>query len=163
VFSRVEGLHYLGSTASRATGIRNSYTEGVSIQVNSSLTIPDVELVERFTRSGGPGGQHANKANTRVELVWNIADSEAVDQYQRDLLISVLGGVVRVVVDDERSQTRNRDIAGERLAGRVRAALIPPKRRVPTRKTRGSNRRRLEAKRHSGQTKKLRRKPSHDD
>ncbi|NOX31541.1 MAG: aminoacyl-tRNA hydrolase [Actinobacteria bacterium] len=143
--------------------MRNSYTERVPLQVNSSLTIPDAELVERFTKSGGPGGQHANKANTRVELVWNIADSVAVDGYQRSLLISVLGAVVRVVVDDERSQARNRDIAGERLVGRVRAALVPPKRRVPTRKTRGSNRRRLEAKRQSGQTKRLRRKPSRDE
>jgi ribosome-associated protein len=135
----------------------------MALRVNQRVEIPDAELDERFSRSGGPGGQHANKTSTRVELAWNIAESEAVTETERDRLVAVFGPVVRVVVDDERSQLRNRELAAERLAGRVRAALVPPKRRVPTKKTRGSQRRRLETKAKAGEVKRLRTKPTRDD
>ena len=135
----------------------------MALRVNQRVEIPDAELDERFSRSGGPGGQHANKTSTRVELAWNIAESVAVTETERDRLVAVFGPVVRVVVDDERSQLRNRELAAERLAGRVRAALVPPKRRVPTKKTRGSQRRRLETKAKAGEVKRLRTKPTRDD
>ena len=127
------------------------------------FTIPDPELTWRFTASGGPGGQHANKAATRAELSWDIAESVVLTDRHRQLLTNHFGDVIRVVVDDERSQLRNREIAEERLAGRVRTALTPVKKRQPTKPTRGSQRRRVEAKRQNSERKQLRKKPRLDD
>jgi ribosome-associated protein len=125
--------------------------------VTPSLQIPVDELQWRFTGSGGPGGQHANTSNTRVELVWDIAASTAPGPRQRALLLERLGPSVRVVASDERSQTRNRDLAMERLRGKVAAALrIDPPRR-PTRPTRGAQERRLDAKRRHAERKRQRR------
>ena len=135
----------------------------MAITVQSSLIIPDHELTERFTASGGPGGQHANKAATRVELTWNIEESQEVSERQRATLIEHFGPVVRVVVDDERSQLRNREIAEERLAGRVRTALTPVAPRRKTKPSRSAKRRRVEAKRKNSERKKLRQRPKHDD
>ena len=118
----------------------------MSIEMRPSLVIPDSELTERFTASGGPGGQHANKAATRVELIRNIEDSLVLSERQRTTLSEHFGPVLRVVVDDERSQLRNRDIAEARLAGRVRTALTPVKSRRATKPSRGSQRRRLDKK-----------------
>lgn len=133
------------------------------ITVKPSLVIPDAELTERFSASGGPGGQHANKAATRVELTWALDESMVLTESQRRVLLDHFGPVVRIVVDDERSQLRNREIAEERLAGRIRTALTPEKPRRPTRPTRGSQRRRVEAKRQKSQTKRLRQRPRSDD
>lgn len=133
------------------------------IAVNSRLTIPDVELDWRFTTSGGPGGQHANRASTRVQLAWDIAASEVLDDGTRRRLVDALGPAVRVDVDQHRSQQRNRDLAAERLATKVREALAPRRKRRPTRPTAGSRRRRLEGKRRRSETKKLRRKPNRWD
>jgi len=133
------------------------------VTVRPSLVIPDAELTERFTTSGGPGGQHANKAATRVELTWDIANSEVVSERDRAVLVDHFGEVLRVVVDDERSQLRNREIAHERMAGRIRTALTPAKPRRATKPTRGSQRRRVKAKRKRSQQKQLRRKPRADD
>lgn len=136
----------------------------MAIEVQGSLTIPDAELTERFTASGGPGGQHANKAATRVELTWDIENSNAISERQRSLLLAFFGApVARVVVDDERSQLRNREIAEARLAGRVRTALAPVTPRKPTKPSKGAKRRRVEAKRRNSERKRLRQKPSHDD
>lgn len=135
----------------------------MAITVQSSLIIPDHELTERFTASGGPGGQHANKAATRVELTWNIEESQEVSERQRATLIEHFGPVVRVVVDDERSQLRNREIAEERLAGRVRTALTPVAPRRKTKPSRSAKRRRVEAKRKNSERKKLRQRPKYDD
>src|SRR5580692_173435 len=111
------------------------------IQVTPSLRIPLEELSWRFTGSGGPGGQHANTSNTRVELVWDIAASTAVSDAQRERLVAKLGAVVRVVASGERSQIRNRELAMARLEERVAKALhVAPSRR-PTRPTRGSQER----------------------
>jgi ribosome-associated protein len=127
------------------------------VVVTTSLRIPLDELEWRFTGSGGPGGQHANTSNTRVELVWDIAASAAPGPRQRALLLERLGSVVRVVAADERSQLRNRDLAVERLRAKVAAALrIKPPRR-PTRPTRGSQERRLQAKRQHADRKRQRR------
>ncbi len=135
----------------------------MAIVIPPYFTIPDIELDERFTASGGPGGQHANKAATRVELSWDIGESVVITDHQRQTLTTHFGPILRVVVDDERSQLRNRAIAEERLAGRVRTALTPVKTRRATRPTRGSQRRRVESKRQNSQRKQLRRKPGMDD
>ena len=134
------------------------------IHVRSSFVIPDTELSERFTASGGPGGQHANKAATRVELIWDVENSVVITEQQRKTLVDHFGPLVRIVVDDdERSQIRNRSIAEDRLAGRVRTALTPVKTRRATRPTRGSQRRRVESKRKNSRQKQLRKKPRWDD
>lgn len=135
----------------------------MAISVNPSLVIPDAELTEKFSASGGPGGQHANKAATRVELTWDLVESTALNDHQRRVLTDHFGPLVRVVVDDERSQLRNREIAEERLAGRVRTALIPEKPRRATRPSRNSQRRRVEKKRQKSRTKQLRQRPKSDD
>ena len=133
------------------------------LAVGRGLVVPAAEIEERFTTSGGPGGQHANRARTRVELRFDIAASEALSDHQRRLLSERFGDEVKVVVDDERSQLRNRTIARERLAARLRSALVPPRPRRPTRPTRGSKVRRLDAKRQRSEVKRARRRPSGDD
>lgn len=135
----------------------------MAIVIAPHFTVPDHELDWKFTTSGGPGGQHANKAATRAEVVWNIEASVVLTDAQRRRLLERVGPTLRVVVDDERSQLRNRDIAEERFANRVRQALATQKKRRPTRPTRGSQRRRVEAKRQRSQTKANRRRPPHDD
>ena len=133
------------------------------LPVRPGLTIPGGEIDERFSTSGGPGGQHANKVHSRVELRFDIAGSPSLSDHQRGRLTEALGAEVRVVVDEERSQLRNRAIARDRLAGRLRNALVPVRVRRPTRATRGSKLRRLETKRQRGETKQTRRKPRSDD
>jgi len=120
------------------------------IQIAGSFLIPEHELGWKFGPSGGPGGQHANRAHTRVELRWVIANSSGPSDRQRSLLTGTLGDPVLVVVDDERSQVRNRDIARERLARRVGEALHEPRDRRPTRPTLGSKRRRVDDKHRGG-------------
>lgn len=136
---------------------------GDDLVVGRGLRIPGEEIEERFTTSGGPGGQHANRARTRVELRFDIARSPALSERQRELLTDRFGDDIRVVVDDERSQLRNRQIARERLAARLGAALVPPRSRRPTRPTRGSKVRRLEAKSRRGEVKRARQRPHRDD
>ena len=126
------------------------------------LTVPAAELVERFSRSPGPGGQSVNTSDTRVELVYDVAVSAALDERQRERLLSRLGtalvnGAVVVVASEHRSQHRNRVAARERLTEILRTALAPPPPpRRATRPTRGSQRRRLDEKRQRGETKSLR-------
>ncbi len=133
------------------------------VYVTRDLVIPDAELHWRFTTSSGPGGQHANRSNTRVELLWSVADSVVLTDHQRSRLVERLGAEVRVVADGHRSQLRNREEATQRLAERCRNALSEQKRRKKTKPTRASKRRRLKAKRQTSQTKELRRRPSGDD
>ena len=121
--------------------------------------IPASELLWRFSRSGGPGGQHANKAATRAEVRFDIAGSPSLGPRQRARLQERLGDEVRVVADDERSQARNRDLALERLCARLAAALRVDRPRRPTKPTAASVRRRLEAKRHQASRKANRRQP----
>jgi ribosome-associated protein len=122
------------------------------------LDIPDSHLVERFTRSPGPGGQSVNTTDSRVELEYDVAASSALSDEQRARLLARLPGpVVRVVATEHRSQHRNRAAARERLAEQLRAALAPPPPpRRPTKPTRGSQQRRLDAKKARGETKSLR-------
>lgn len=111
--------------------------------VSRTLVIPAGELVWRFSGSGGPGGQHANTANTRVELVFDVAASPSLGPRQRTRLLERLGPRVRIVVSSERSQSQNRDVARARLVARLRDALRVPVPRVATRPTAASRERRL--------------------
>jgi len=115
--------------------------------VSRRLTIPANELQWRFSGSGGPGGQHANTSNTKVMLTWNLEESAVLTGHQRARLVAELGSVIRIVAVDERSQTRNRDLALKRLRDRVRAAMIIRVPRRPTAPTRSSIDRRLADKR----------------
>lgn len=121
------------------------------------LVIPAGELVERFSRSPGPGGQSVNTTDSRVELEYDVVASSALSDSQRARLVGRLGSPVRVVASEHRSQHRNRVAARERLTTRLREALAPPPpTRRPTKPTRGSQRRRLDAKKARGETKALR-------
>ena len=131
--------------------------------VTSSVKIPRHELVVRFSTSGGPGGQHANKTATRAELTFDVEASGAFTDAQRDRVRSKLGPVIRVVADDERSQLRNRALAEERLVERLRGALHVDRPRRSTRPTRGSQQRRIDGKKQRGETKRARQRPSIDD
>jgi ribosome-associated protein len=131
--------------------------------VTDSVRIPRHELDVRFSPSGGPGGQHANKAATRAELTFDVETSSAFTDTQRARVVTKLGPVVRVVADDERSQLRNRALAEERLADKLRGALHIPRNRRATRPTRGSQRRRMDAKKQRGEVKRYRRPPTADD
>ncbi len=135
----------------------------MAIEIDDRLTIPDAELAWRFSPSGGPGGQHANRASTRVELTWAIERSAVLTESQRAHLVAELGTTATVSVDEERSQARNRDIAAQRLAERVRAALVVDKPRRPTRPSRRAKQRRVDAKRQRARDKQLRRPPKRDD
>ncbi|HTT90387.1 MAG TPA: alternative ribosome rescue aminoacyl-tRNA hydrolase ArfB [Acidimicrobiales bacterium] len=123
------------------------------------LVIPSAELEWRFSSSGGPGGQHANTANTRVELVFDIANSGVLSSRQRALVLERLGPTLRVVASDERSQARNRQIALERLAQRLDEALRVERPRRPTVPTKASRERRLRAKQLRSTRKQERRPP----
>ncbi len=139
-----------------STGRQATPDDDRFLRVTPSLRIPLDELEWRFTGSGGPGGQHANTSNTRVELVWDVATSPAPAPRQRALLLDRLGPSVRVVASDERSQGRNRSLALDRLRAKVAAALhIDPPRR-PTRPTHGSQMRRLDSKRRHAERKRQR-------
>ena len=122
------------------------------------LVIPAAELVERFSRSPGPGGQSVNTTDSRVELEYDVAESAALTDSQRARLLARLPSpVLRTVASEHRSQHRNRVAARERLAERLRAALAPPPpTRRPTKPTKGSQQRRLDAKKARGDTKSLR-------
>jgi len=129
------------------------------LYINKQLQIPDNELIWRFSTSGGPGGQHANKTSTRVELVFDISESETLTNYQRITLQSKFGSKISVICSDTKSQHRNKEIATEKLIKKLRKAFHKPKKRRPTRPTRGSKERRLKAKRQRSQTKSQRRRP----
>jgi ribosome-associated protein len=127
--------------------------------IPEGLVVPADELVERFSRSSGPGGQSVNTSDSRVELLLDLTTTSALDDRLRERAVRALGDVVRVTASEHRSQHRNREAARERLAERLRAALAPPPpARVPTKPSRGARRRRLDTKKHRGQVKALRRR-----
>jgi ribosome-associated protein len=125
--------------------------------VSRSCRIPLSELRWRFSRSGGPGGQHANTADTRAEVIFDVVASPSLGPRQRERVLAKLGPEVRAVAADERSQARNRALALERLAARLAEALKVETPRRPTKPTKGSQVRRVEAKRQRSETKRLRR------
>lgn len=132
------------------------------LRVSRSLVLPIGELEIRASTSGGPGGQHANRSHTRVEVRFDIRASESLGPRQRSRLLERLGPTVRVVASDERSQLRNRELALERLSAKLAAALRMERPRRPTRPTSGSVQRRLEAKRMRARRKADRRTPTDD-
>jgi ribosome-associated protein len=129
---------------------------GEVLRVTRTVAIPLEELEWRFSGAGGPGGQHANTANTRAEVRFDVAGSPSLGPGQRARLLARLGPLVRVVASDERSQARNRALALERLAARLAEGLHVDRPRRPTRPTAGSERRRLEDKRRQGDRKQQR-------
>ena len=133
------------------------------LRVTRSCVIPLSELEWRFTASGGPGGQHANTANTRVEVVFDVAASPSLGPRQRARLLERLGPSVRVVASDRRSQAQNRDLAVERLRSRLAEALHVSKPRRATAPSAGANARRLESKARRSETKRRRQPPIIED
>jgi ribosome-associated protein len=131
--------------------------DGESIRVTRSVTLPRSEIELRFSRSSGPGGQHAQKTETRVEALFDVEASSALTDRQRSRVLSRAGPVIRAVAQDERSQWRNRELAVERVVDQLRQALRVERPRRPTKPTRASQERRLEQKRRRGEIKRLRR------
>lgn len=125
--------------------------------VTRTCAIPLAELRWRFSRSGGPGGQHANTADTRAEVVFDVVSSPSLGPRQRDRLLAKLGPEVRVVASDERSQARNRELAMRRLRERIADALHIDTPRRPTRPTKASQERRLADKKRQSERKRSRR------
>ena len=122
-----------------------------------SVVLPRSEVEFRYSRSSGPGGQHAQKSETRVEAVFDVEASDALTDTQKRRVIGRSGPVLRSIAQDERSQLRNRELALERLVEQLRQALRVERRRLPTKPTEASRRRRLGRKRRRSQTKRLRR------
>jgi ribosome-associated protein len=133
--------------------------DGDSIRVTRSVVLPLADLEFRFSRSSGPGGQHAQKSETRVEAIFDVEATSALTDTQKRRVVSRAGPVLRAIAQDERSQARNRELAAERIADQLRAALRIERKRVPTAPTAASRERRLEQKRRRAETKRQRRTP----
>jgi ribosome-associated protein len=130
-----------------------------SIRVTRSVSLPRSEIVLRTSRSSGPGGQHAQRSETRVEAIFDVESSTALTDVQKRRVIAKAGPVIRAVAQDERSQLRNKELATERLVERLRDALRVERRRVATRPSAAARKRRLEEKKQRGELKRLRRRP----
>ena len=128
--------------------------------MHNRLAIPVEEIGFRYSRSSGPGGQHAQKTETRVEALFDVEASSALTDRQKHRVVRKAGPVLRAVAQDERSRTRNRELALERLAAAIRAGLHVERKRRPTKPTAAARERRLEQKKRRGRAKKLRRPPA---
>ena len=137
--------------------------DGERLRISRSCAIGFDELEWRFTGSGGPGGQHANTANTKVMLSFDIAGSRSLGPRQRARLLERLGPVVRVTASDRRSQHQNRELALERMRSRLAEGLHVNPTRVASGPSRAAKKRRVEEKRHHGDIKRRRRRPTRDD
>ena len=133
--------------------------ERESIRVTRSVSIPLSEIEFRTSRSSGPGGQHAQKSETRVEALFDVESSTALTDRQKQRVVRKAGPVLRAIAQDERSQARNRDLAVERVADALGEALHVERRRVPTKPGKAAVERRLEQKRRRSQKKRLRQPP----
>ena len=129
---------------------------GESIRVTRSVVLPLSEVDFRTSRSSGPGGQHAQKTETRVEALFDVERSEALTDAQKRRVVERAGPVLRAIAQDERSQSRNRELALERVVEQLREALRVPRRRRPTKPSQGSIERRLDEKRRRSQLKRQR-------
>jgi ribosome-associated protein len=130
------------------------------MRVTRSVVLPVSEVELRFSRSSGPGGQHANTSETRVEAIFDVESSSALSDAQKRRVLAKAGPTLRAIAQDERSQLRNRELAIERLVEQLREALKVERRRVATMPTKASRERRLETKKRRSHTKKLRRPPA---
>jgi ribosome-associated protein len=130
-----------------------------SIRVTRSVVLPLAEIELQVSRSSGPGGQHAQKSETRVVAVFDVEASNALTPTQKRRVIARAGPVLRAVAQDERSQARNRELAVERLVATLREALRVERKRKPTKPSRAARERRLEGKRRRSNVKRLRRPP----
>jgi ribosome-associated protein len=133
---------------------------GESIRVTRSVSIPRSDIDLRFSRSSGPGGQHAQKTETRAEAIFDVEHSLSLTDAQKRRVIAKAGPVLRAVAQDERSQWRNRELAVERLVEQLRDALKVQRKRKPTKPSAAARKRRLEQKRRRSETKRLRRPPA---
>jgi len=140
-----------------------SVIDGDSIRVTRSVAIPRGEIELRFSRSSGPGGQHAQRNETRVEALFDVEASSALSDAQKRRVVQRAGPILRAIAQDERSQWRNRELATERLVEALRNALHVERRRRPTRPTAASRERRLDEKRRQAELKRLRKKPGGPD
>jgi len=134
--------------------------ERESIRVTRSVLLPISEITLRVSRSSGPGGQHAQKSSTRVEALFEVEASTALTDTQKRRVVARAGPVLRAVAQDERSQSRNRELAVERLVQKIREALAVPRRRVVTRPGKAAKERRRESKQRRARTKALRKPPT---
>src|SRR5256885_5393605 len=134
--------------------------DGESIRVTRSVVLPLREIVLRTSRSSGPGGQHAQKSETRVEAVFDVEASDALSPAQKRRVVAKAGPVLRAVAQDERSQLRNRELAIERLVAALRAELHVERRRGETKPTAASRERAREAERRRAQGKRPRKAPA---
>jgi ribosome-associated protein len=134
-----------------------------ALEVNERLSIPLSEITLRTSRSSGPGGQHANVTASRVEAIFDVRESSALSAEQRERVLARAGPRVLAVAQDERSQSRNRELALARLSERIARALAIPRERRPTRPTRASRARRLESKRRDALRKRERRPPASEE
>jgi ribosome-associated protein len=142
-----------------STSSRIAAMERESIRVTRSVVLPLSEVELRFSRSSGPGGQHANTSETRVEAIFDVEGSAALSEAQKRRVLAKAGPTLRAVAQDERSQWRNRELAVERLVEQLRDALRVERRRVPTKPSAAARRRRLDDKRRRSEQKRLRRPP----
>jgi ribosome-associated protein len=133
--------------------------DGESIRVTRSVVLPLSEVRFRTSRSSGPGGQHAQKSETRVEALFDVEASAALSDAQKRRVTGRAGPVLRAIAQDERSQLRNRELAVERLVEQLRSALRVERKRVPTKPTAAAKERRLQGKKRRSETKRLRRTP----
>jgi ribosome-associated protein len=134
-------------------------TSAESIRVTKSVAVPLAEIELRTSRSSGPGGQHAQKSETRVEAVFDVEASSALTDAQKRRVVAKAGPVLRAIAQDERSQLRNRELATERLVAALRDALFVQRRRVPTKPSAAAKARRVDEKKRRGEVKRLRRQP----
>jgi ribosome-associated protein len=132
---------------------------GESIRVTRSVVLPLSEIQFRTSRSSGPGGQHAQKTESRVEAVFGVEDSAALTDVQKHRVVARAGPVLRAIAQDERSQSRNKELATERLVRQLQDALKVPRKRRPTKPSRAAVERQRETKKRRSQTKRLRRPP----
>ena len=133
-----------------------------SRRVTRSVVLPLSEIELRISRSSGPGGQHANKTESRVEAVFDVEASAALSDVQKHRVRAKTGPIIRAVAQDERSQFRNRQLAIDRLVARLAEALRVERRRVPTKPSRAAKAKRVDAKKRRGETKRLRRVDDHE-